>query len=64
MPDQPPAPDLEAWMDAALPVLGIAADPAYRPGILQNLQVTLRMASLVLSFPLDEREEPAPVYEP
>ncbi len=59
-----PAPDLEAWMDAMLPVLGIAADPAFRPGILANLQVTLRLAGLVLDFPLDEREEPAPVYEP
>jgi hypothetical protein len=60
----PSSPDIDAWIDAMMPVLGIALDPAFRPGVVQNLQVVLRLAGLVLEFPLDEREEPAPVYEP
>ena len=66
MSDKPPAasPDFEAWIDALAPVLGLGIDPAWRPGIVQNLQVTHRLAGIVLELPLDEREEPAPVYEP
>jgi hypothetical protein len=61
----PATPDsLEGWMEAMLPVLGIAADPDHRPGILANLRVTTRLAAMVLDFPLDEREEPAPVFRP
>ncbi len=59
-----PAPDLDAWIDAMMPVLGITLDPAFRPGVVQNLQVVLRLSALVLELPLDEREEPAPVFEP
>lgn len=61
---EPTTADVEAWMDATLPVLGIAAEAGFRPGILANLQVTMRLAALVLDFPMDEREEPAPLYEP
>jgi hypothetical protein len=59
-----PVPDLDAWIDAMMPVLGITLDPAFRPGVIQNLQVVLRLSAIVLEFPLDEREEPAPVFEP
>ena len=66
MTDKPPAspPDFEAWIDAMAPVTGITVDPAWRPGNVQNLQVTHRLAADVLELPLDEREEPAPVYAP
>ena len=64
MPDPTPTPDIDAWIDAMMPVLGITLDPAFRPGVVQNLQVVLRLSGIVLEFPLDEREEPAPVYEP
>lgn len=66
MTDKPPiaAPDFEAWIDAMAPVMGITVDPAWRAGIVQNLQVTHRLAALVLELPMDEREEPAPVYQP
>ena len=59
-----PAFDPEAIVDATAPLLGLAIEPAFRPGIAQNLKVTATMADLVLAAPMDEREEPAPVFRP
>jgi hypothetical protein len=62
----PPVPafDADAVADAMAPLLGLALDPAFRPGVLQNLRVMAAMAGIVLATPLDEREEPASVYRP
>jgi hypothetical protein len=56
--------ELEAYMDAAAALLGLPVAPDDRPGVLANLRVTARFAALVAEFPLDEREEPAPVFRP
>lgn len=61
--DAPPF-DPDAVIDAMAPLLGLAIAQAYRPGIAANLAVTAKLAALVMSFPLDEREEPAAVFTP
>jgi hypothetical protein len=59
---QPPV-DPEAIIDALAPVLGLAIAPEHRPGVALNLAVTARLAGLVMSFPLDDGQDPASVYE-
>lgn len=55
---------LRAHAAAMLPLLGLAAEPAWEAPILQNLQVIAAAARLVLDFPLDETVEPAPRFAP
>ena len=56
--------ELEAYMDASAPVLGIAIDPAWRDAVRANLALSLRMAAIVAAFPLEDEAEPAPVFTP
>ena len=55
--------DAEAIIDAVAPLLGLPVAPEHRPGVVANLRMTARLAVLVAELPLDDREEPAPVYE-
>ena len=55
--------DAEAVIDALAPLLGLPVAAEHRPGVVANLRMTARLAALVTEFPLDDREEPAPVYE-
>lgn len=59
-----PAFDADAIADAMAPLLGLVIEPGFRPGVLQNLTVMAAMADLILALPMDEREEPAPVFRP
>ena len=59
--DQEPF-DPEAVIDAMAPLLGLPIDPTYRQGIATNLMVTARFAAIVLSAPLDDEAEQAPVF--
>ena len=63
MSDQTP-PEAEAYLDAALAALELSIDPAWRPSVLANLQRNAEIARLFLDFPLDDGEEPAPVFAP
>ena len=54
--------DLETYVDAAAAMLGLALDPAHRPGVVTNLRRIVEMAALVNDFPLPEDCEPAPVF--
>ncbi|MBO0741303.1 MAG: DUF4089 domain-containing protein [Hyphomicrobiaceae bacterium] len=54
---------LDDLIDALAGVLQLPIDPAWKPAIKANLQVTLRLASLVAEFELPDEAEPAPVYE-
>ena len=56
--------DPDAVIDAMAPLLGIPVDPAFRPGIVANLELIALLAALLDEAPLDEREEPAAVYRP
>ncbi len=55
--------DLEAYMDAAGPLLGLTLDPAWRDAIRANLAVTWRMGQMVLDFPLPDDADPAPIFQ-
>jgi len=54
---------LEALVDAAAGALALPVEPAWKPAIKANLQVTLRLAAAVAEFELPDEAEPAPVFE-
>ncbi|MCX7376149.1 MAG: DUF4089 domain-containing protein [Alphaproteobacteria bacterium] len=56
--------ELEAYMDASAAVLGIAIAPEWRDAVRANLALSLRMATVVAAFPLEDEAEPAPVFTP
>jgi len=56
--------DVETYVDAAAALVGLPLDPAHRPGVILNLQRIAEMAALVMSFPLPDDIEPAPVFLP
>jgi len=57
-----PDPIIAALVDAQAAALGLALDPAHRPGTIQNLEIIARMAQTVMSHPLPAQTEPAPVF--
>lgn len=54
---------LETYIDAAGAVLDLPIDPAWKPAVRMNLDVSLRMARMVQEFPLPDEIEPASIYE-
>lgn len=55
--------DAQAVIDALGPMIGIEIAPEYREGIATNLKLTAEFAQIVLSFHLDDDNQPAPVFE-
>ena len=62
MPDKPA--DAAATVEAQAMLVGLRLDPAYRPGVIVNLERIAEMAALVMEFPLPDEVEPAPVFRP
>ncbi len=56
--------DAEAYLAAMLPAIRLDIDPSWKPGIVGNLARNAEIARLFLEFPLDDAEEPAPVFTP
>jgi hypothetical protein len=56
--------DAEAHAEHMAKVLGLTILPDWKATVVQNLAATAAAAELVLSFPLDDHVEPAPVFEP
>jgi hypothetical protein len=56
--------DPTATASAGIAALGLPTDAAYRPGIEANLTIAYRLAAMLLSFPLPDESEPAPVFDP
>ena len=54
---------LDDFIDAAAQALALPVEPAWKPAVRANLEVTLRFACLVDAFALPEDIEPAPVFE-
>ena len=54
---------LDDFIDAAAQALALPVEPAWKPAIKANLEVTLRLAAVVAEFPLPDEAEPAPVFE-
>ncbi len=55
--------EAERLIDAMAPLVGVAVTEEYRPGVVLNLQIALRLAALVASADLGDHDEPAPVFE-
>ncbi len=53
-----------ALLDAGLSVAGLPLEPELRPRVLMHLETAAAMAALVMTFPLPDEAEPAPVYRP
>ena len=54
---------LDAYIDSAAVTLGIPVDPAWKPAIRANLDVTFKLAALVGEKELPDDAEPAPVFK-
>ena len=52
----------ELDLDALAASLGITLDPEWRAGVRANYEISLRLASLVAEFPLDDEADLAPVF--
>jgi hypothetical protein len=50
------------FIDAAARVLDLTIEPAWKPAVAANLEATLRLAALVMDFPLPDDAEPAAVF--
>ncbi|MDT3378974.1 DUF4089 domain-containing protein [Labrys neptuniae] len=55
--------DAQAVIDAMAPMIGIEVDPDFREGVAANLKLTADLAQLVLSFPIEDGNQPAAVFE-
>ena len=53
---------LDSFIDAAAEALALPVEPAWKPAVRANLEVTLKLARLVDEFPLPDESEPAPVF--
>lgn len=58
MPDLPDLPDL----DALAAMTGITLRPEWRETVRMNLEISLRLANVVMEFPLDDEADLAPVF--
>ena len=56
--------DAEAHCDHMARVLGLDIRSEWRQSVVDNLKATRAIAEAVLSFPLADDVEPAPVFEP
>jgi Protein of unknown function (DUF4089) len=56
--------DPEANVDNGAKLLGLTILTEWRPIVVQHLTRTAAAAELILSFPLDDQIELAPVFEP
>jgi hypothetical protein len=56
--------DAEKHVDHMAAVLGLAIDPAHRPGVINNMARTEEIARLVTGFPLPDDVELAPMFHP
>ena len=54
---------LDTYIDAAAEVLALPVEPAWKPAVKANLQVTLRLAALVDELELADEAEPASTFE-
>jgi hypothetical protein len=57
-----PRNSLDKFVDAAALALDLPLDPAWRPAVRMNLQITLRQAALFADFNLPDEAEPPPVF--
>ena len=54
---------LDDYIAAASRALDLPVEPDWLPSVKANLEVTLRLATVVADFELPDTTEPAPVYK-
>jgi hypothetical protein len=55
-------PDIDQWIDAMAPVVGLNVSDERRPGVKANLKTAAKMAALLDKVAIKDETEPAPVY--
>ena len=53
---------LDDYIDAVAKALSLPVEPAWKPSVKTNLEVSLRLARLVDEFALSDDAEPASVF--
>ncbi|ABD08746.1 conserved hypothetical protein [Rhodopseudomonas palustris HaA2] len=53
---------LDSYIDSVGSALGLTIDPAWKPAVRANLEVSLRLARQVDECPLPDETEPASVF--
>ena len=56
--------DWESYVTMAAAAQGLEIPQAYRAGVAANLERIAAVAERLLAVPLDDEEEPAPVFRP
>lgn len=56
--------DIEHYVEQMARVLDLPLNPAYTPGVIDNMARTAAIAQLVLEFPLPADLEVAPIFSP
>jgi hypothetical protein len=54
--------NLDSYIDAAAQALGLTVEPAWKPAVRANLEVTFRLAGVVAEQTMPDDAEPAPVF--
>jgi hypothetical protein len=57
-----PGSPLDDYIAAASRALDLPIEPDWLPAVKANLEVTLRLATVVADFELPDTTEPAPIY--
>jgi 1-carboxybiuret hydrolase subunit AtzG-like len=55
--------DAATHVDRMAMVMGLKIAPEWRASVVYNMAATAQIAERVLSLPLDDHVEPAPVFE-
>jgi hypothetical protein len=53
----------DTLIEATARALDLPVEPAWKPAIKTNVEVTLRLAAEFAEFPLPDDAEPAPVFQ-
>jgi hypothetical protein len=56
--------DIDAFISSSCALLNIKLTDESKSLVRMNLEIAAKMAAMVDAFPMDEREEPAPVFKP
>jgi hypothetical protein len=62
--NEPVAVDWAAYVDSTAAAIGLAIDPAYRAGVIANLERIAQVAQVVNAIELADTDEAAGVYRP
>ena len=61
-PDMPTPDPLDDFIEIAARLLDVPLDPAWKPAVRANLEITLRLGVMVEGFALPDEADPAPVF--